>query len=103
MENFETFAEYDEVIVYYDNAQKELTRIISSIFGSVLNNVDFDTVEPVASRLFQVADLCVTLELLAIKLDMNHLTKSELRFFESTKKLRKSYLTALRRKELTIR
>jgi len=101
MDNLEQFTGYDEVVIFYDNAQNELKRVIVSIFGSVLNNVDYATVEPINSRLFQVADMCVTLELLALKLEEKQLTKSELHFFESEKKLRKSYLKALRLKEFT--
>ena len=77
MDNIELFVRYDKVVVFYDNAQVELKRIISSIFGSVLNNVEFEREEPVESRLFQVADLCVTLKLLSVKSELHKLSKSE--------------------------
>ncbi|MDR3305820.1 MAG: DUF3800 domain-containing protein [Clostridiales Family XIII bacterium] len=97
-ENISAFAEYDETIVYYDGGQKELTRLISSAFGSILGNVDFRKIEPVSYKLAQVADLCCTLELIALKADTKTVTKSELYFFESIKKFRKSYLSAMRKK-----
>lgn len=55
--------------------------------------------QPVNYRLFQVADLICTLELLSIK-ERNHLlTKSEEMFFGSVKELKKSYLKPLQKKK----
>lgn len=97
--NKEYLESFDKVIIYYDNGQIELTKILTSIFNSLFFNVEFRKVQPVNYRLFQVADLICTLELLSIK-ERNHLlTKSEEMFFGSVKELKKSYLRPLQKKK----
>ena len=97
--NKEYLESFDKVIIYYDNGQIELTKILTSIFNSLFFNVEFRKVQPVNYRLFQVADLICTLELLSIK-ERNHLlTKSEEMFFGSVKELKKSYLKPLQKKK----
>ena len=97
--NKEYLESFDKVIIYYDNGQIELTKILTSIFNSLFFNVEFRKVQPVNYRLFQVADLICTLELLSIK-ERNHLlTKSEEMFFGSVKELKKSYLKLLQKKK----
>ena len=49
-------------------------------------------------RLFQVADLLCTMELLLLKTEQKILTNSELLFFKSAKELNKSYLRAIQKK-----
>lgn len=56
-ENMEFFYSYDIVKIYYDNGQVEVTRILSSVFNALLENVEFRKVTPADYRLFQVADL----------------------------------------------
>lgn len=97
--NKEYLESFDKVIIYYDNGQIELTKILTSIFNSLFFNVEFRKVQPVNYRLFQVADLICTLELLSIK-ERNHLlTKSEEMFLGSVKELKKSYLKPLQKKK----
>ncbi len=97
--NKEYLESFDKVIIYYDNGQIELAKILKSIFNSLFFNVEFRKVQPVNYRLFQVADLICTLELLSIK-ERNHLlTKSEEMFFGSVKELKKSYLKPLQKKK----
>ncbi len=97
--NKEYLESFDKVIIYYDNGQIELTKILTSIFNSLFFNVEFRKVQPVNYRLFQVADLICTLELLSIK-ERNHLlTKSEEMFFGSVKELKKRYLKPLQKKK----
>ena len=97
--NKEYLESFEKVIIYYDNGQIELTKILTSIFNSLFFNVEFRKVQPVNYRLFQVADLICTLELLSIK-ERNHLlTKSEEMFFGSVKELKKSYLKPLQKKK----
>ena len=40
-ENYQFFCSYDAVKVYYDNGQVEVTRILSSVFNALLENVEF--------------------------------------------------------------
>lgn len=58
---------FDKVIIYYDNGQIELTKILTSVFSTLYTHVEFRKVKPVDYKLFQVADLICTMELLAEK------------------------------------
>ena len=60
-----------EGILYYDNGQIEVARILSSVFNALLENVEFRRVIPADYRLFQVADLICTLKLTELKAE-NH-------------------------------
>ena len=99
-ENMEEFLKYERVLVYYDYGQMELTKILVSVFNSVLNNVEFRKVVPTDYKLFQAADLLCTLELLSVKVERKMLSKSERRFFSSERNLNKSYLRAIHKKRL---
>lgn len=58
---------FDRVIIYYDNGQIELMKILTSVFSTLYTHVDFRRVQPIDYKLFQVADLVCTMELLAKK------------------------------------
>ena len=94
----ETFICYDRIAVYYDYGQMELTSILVSVFNAVLHNVEFKKILPAYYKLFQVADMLCTLELLAVKAERKMLSKSEILFFSSERNLYKSYLRAIYRK-----
>lgn len=76
------FRAFQEVIVYYDNGQAELTRILNAVINAYFLNVEFRRMLPADYRLFPAADLICTLELLKAKDADNALTKSDLYFFE---------------------
>jgi len=95
----ETLIEYDRIIVYYDYGQKELTKILVSIFNAITKNVEYRKVAPADFVLFQATDMFCTLELLTIKAERKVLSNSELAFFGSEKKLNKSYLRAIQSKK----
>lgn len=99
-ENMNFFYEYDVVKVYYDNGQVEVTRILSSVFNALLENVEFRKVIPADYRLFQVADLICTLKLVELKAEAHILSKSEKYFFENERILKKNYIKPLRNKEM---
>jgi len=80
--------------VFYDNGQIELARILASIFNALLSNVELRKVRPPEYKLFQAADMLCTLELLRQKMLDKTLSKSELRFFNSVKDLKRTYLKA---------
>ena len=63
--------------IYYDNGQVEVSRILSSVFNVLLDNVEFRRVLPSEYRLFQVADLICTIKLAELKLEKHILSKSE--------------------------
>lgn len=94
------FRSFRNVIVYYDNGQAELTRILNAVMNAYFLRVEFRRVLPAEYRLFQAADLVCSLELLKAKDADGALTRSDLYFFESARKLRKDYLKALEVKRL---
>lgn len=99
--NAEYFEQFNRIVVYYDNGQIEMTKILTSVFNSLYSNVEFRKVRPVEYRLFQVADLVCTMELLSLKSESNAFTKSESDFFRSIRTFRKDYLKDFIKKRLT--
>lgn len=97
----EYFRRFDEVIVYYDNGQVEVTRVLNAVFHAYFLNVEFRRMLPTDYRLFQAADLVCTLELLRAKDADGALTRSDLFFFGSARQLRKDYLKSFDLKRLT--
>jgi len=100
LEHMELFSAFDNVIVYYDHGQIELTTILFSAFNKLLPHVTFRKVNPADYKLFQAADMICTLELLALKAANKTLSRSELAFFGSVKELQKSYLRAIQKKRI---
>lgn len=88
---------FDRIIVYYDNGQIELTKILTGVFNTLCAQVEFRRVHPVDYKLFQVADLICTTELLEMKTSFTH---SENEFFTSKRDFKKNYLKCLKKKEL---
>lgn len=85
--------------VYYDNGQVEVNKILAAVFSTLLDNVEFRKVMPSDYRLFQVADIICTLKLTELKLDNHILSKSEEKFFESERILKKNYLKPITNKK----
>ena len=50
--------------IYYDNGQIEVSKLLSSVFNALLENIEFRKVYPPDYRLFQVADFITTMKLL---------------------------------------
>ena len=100
-DNMEYFLDYNSIKIYYDNGQVEVTRILSSVFNALLDNVEFKRVIPSDYRLFQVADLICTLKLIELKRNNNILSKSEKLFFVDDRTLKKNYLKIVESKEMT--
>ena len=100
-ENLGWLSEYERIVVYYDNGQKEISRLIRAALSKDLNA---ETVQayPEDYCLLQAADLFCTLELARMKLDERNygLSRSELEFFSSQRFLKKSYLKPLDKKRL---
>lgn len=91
---------FDNIIVYYDNGQIELTKILTSVFSSLYTRVEFRKVKPVNYKLFQIADLVCTMELLSEKANNHTFTHSEMEFFGNIRNFKKNYLKHLKRKIL---
>ena len=98
--NEEFWNSFDKVIIYYDNGQIELTKILTSVFNTLYTHVEFRKVKPVDYKLFQIADLVCTMELLNEKAQNNSFSRSELEFFGNIRDFKKNYLKHLQKKAL---
>lgn len=99
-QNTDFWNNFDRIIIYYDNGQIELTKILTSVFSTLFSNVEFRKVSPVDYKLFQAADLICTAELLCEKANDNSFTHSELEFFNNVRDFKKNYLKPIQRKKL---
>lgn len=97
-ENLTYFQSFDQVILYYDNGQHQLNRILNTVLATELVDYDVRKVLPSDYRLFQAADLICTLELLRQKIESRNLSRSEMLIFHSKKDLKKDYLKGIRKK-----
>ena len=77
----------------------EVNKILSSVFNAFFSQVEFRKVLPSQYKLFQVADLLCTLQLIKLKSEMKMLSKSEKLFFGSYRDLKKNYLKNIEKKE----
>lgn len=98
-EKYQDFLKYDVVKIYYDNGQHELTRILVSVFTALLPEVQFKRILPEEYRLFQVADMFCTFELLRLKRETHTLSKGEQIFFGTSEDLKRNYLKPISKKE----
>ena len=99
-ENIDFFNSFDNIIVYYDNGQNELTKILTAVFNTLFVNVEFRRVKPSEYKLFQVADLICTWELLALKAEDKSFTKSENEMFGSAREFMKNRYKLIQKKKL---
>ena len=97
--HFNEFLAFDDVKIYYDNGQVEVSRLLSSVFNALLPSPVFRKVMPADYKLFQVADFICTMELISLKLEKNFFSKSEMTFFGNKRDLKQNYLKALKKKE----
>lgn len=96
-EKLDFFNEFDKVVLYYDNGQNEITRILNTIFNYSFNNVTFKKVYPKDYKLFQASDLICTMELLDLKMQVSKLSKSETQFFFKPKEPQRPYIRTIRK------
>lgn len=97
--HFEEFLSFDDVKIYYDNGQVEVSKILSSVFNALLPNPIFRKVMPAEYKLFQAADLFCTMELIKLKIENKLFSKSERIFFGNIRDLKKNYIKPLAKKE----
>lgn len=95
--NYDYISSFDKIIVYYDHGQRELTKIITSVFNALFSNVEFRLAYPKDYRLSQVADLICTIEMLA---DKTEFTVSETEFFQSRRAFKLNILKDIKKKRL---
>ncbi len=99
-DNLAFFQGFESVIVYYDNGQALVTDLINTVLCAYLTNVDVRKITPSEYRLSQAADMLCTLELMREKSENGvGMSKSELIFFESRRRLSKVFLKTLKKLE----
>lgn len=87
-DNLELFQSYDSRVLYYDNGQNELGRVLNSTCNALLDIEIKREVKPSDYRLFQLADFICTLELMLLKAKDHRLSKKEAEFFTNNKTLK---------------
>lgn len=97
--NLESFQHFDNIILYYDNGQHELNRILNAVFSTEFSSYKARKVLPKDYKLFQAADLICTLKLLSLKCENHELSKSELLLFHNERELKKAFLKPIKKKE----
>ena len=95
--NYEFFAEFDTIIVYYDYGQIELAQILVSVFNTMFSGVEFRKIVTNQYKLSQAADLICTVEAIGQK---DILTKSEKEFFHSKNDFKKNIHKNIAKKKL---
>ncbi len=99
-DNLSHFQAYDVVRVYYDNGQAELSKALQRAFSAQLSKSAFerkDRVDYHRYRLAQIADMVCGFEHLDSKFSNGTQTKTDLRFVDDHKNLRKRFLKKLHR------
>ena len=89
----------DAVKIYYDNGQIEVSRILASVFSALIPNSQFRKVLPKDYKLFQVADLICSMELIRLKMENHQYSHSEELFFGKQYELKRNYLRIIQKKE----
>jgi hypothetical protein len=97
--NLEYFLSCDAVKIYYDNGQIEVSRILASVFSALIPNSQFRKVLPKDYKLFQVADLICSMELIRLKMENHQYSHSEELFFGKQYELKRNYLRIIQKKE----
>jgi len=94
--HYDYWHSFDRIIIYYDNGQKPLKQILNIIFSSRFTNVEVRKVRPVDYKLFQVADLICTIELIMSKIELGQFSNTEQEFFHSVREFKKNYWRTIR-------
>lgn len=93
------FQSFDKVILYYDNGQPVLSRSLGRALTAKLAAHDSRTVSPSNYKLFQVADLICTIELIRAKAKDRGLSRSEELIFHSARDFKKDFGTRLHKQK----
>lgn len=94
------FRSYDEIVLYYDNGQAELTNILTCAFEAEFPFYSYKKVKPSDYKLFQAADLICTIELIEKKRQTSSMSNSERSFFINGHDFYKDYVKPMRKKRL---
>ena len=91
-DNHSYFNKFDEIVIYYDEGQDYLTKILHNAFLTNLKNYRFkEGVLQEEYRLLQCADMVCSLELIKQRKEHNEYIKAIDKFFVSESKFNKNY------------
>ena len=96
-ENLSYFQQFEQIVIYYDKGQKEISSLFSASFGSAFPNTEMRVAYQNDYKLLQVADYICTLEYTKQKWDLNRETKSEIDFFGSRRIFIRNYYNNLKK------
>lgn len=101
-EHLAWFQQYDEVKVYYDDGQQDITQVLhdAAEYALSANAVLYRTSRSQDYRLSQAADLLCTLELTALKYEAKEQTSTDERFFGAFGSFKKNYLKKVYKKKI---
>lgn len=92
VDNCPYFKSFDKMILYYDYGQHSITRIMNLVMSACFANHEVRKINPYDYKLFQVADLICSLELINEKIKTKDLTNSEKSMFHSKSDFKKDYI-----------
>lgn len=107
--SYKVHAPYYLISIVIHNQRIDISENIK-VFDSHLLNLGYQNHaihtgplirQPVDYKLFQIADLICTMELLAQKAECNSFTRSEIDFFGSIRDFKKNYLKHIKKKILS--
>lgn len=100
-DNYDYFNKFDEIVIYYDEGQDYLTKILHEAFSVSLKNYRFkEGVCQEDYRLSQCADMVCSLELINQRKQNGEYIKAIDKFFISARKYNKNYRKAYNNLEL---
>lgn len=100
-DNYEYFKKFDEIVIYYDEGQNYLSKILHKAFSTYLKNYRFkEDICQEEYRLLQCADMVCSLELIKQRKEHNEYIKAIDKFFVSGNKYNKNYGKAYNSLEL---
>lgn len=85
------FSKFDKIILYYDNGQVELSKILNHTMALHFTNYEIRKINPKDYKLFQAADFACSIELIAKKIETKPLSRSENIIFKSLKAFKKDF------------
>ncbi|MBQ7995067.1 MAG: DUF3800 domain-containing protein [Bacilli bacterium] len=97
-DNIQYFESFDTINIYYDNGQSQLRSLLLGIFSANFLNFEMILARQSEHPFMQLADLVASLVLLDYKTKEGNLSTSESEFFAGRRKLKKVYLSALKKK-----
>lgn len=98
--NLVYFQTFDCIKIYYDNGQKQLTKLLLKTLQASLSSIVFRLVKPTDYILFQIADFISTIELVHYKFETKFNSNSESYFFGDERQFNRNYYRHILTKRL---